>query len=180
MTIHEHHDTYFKQFATQAVDEGLKRRWSPPLLREARPHITVSMKYDDTRFAHLAECIVGGLGEHQYVTASFIDGGVDRDGQPNRHPEWMQYHAENMVRMAETGVFFKWFERTLPAEHREQFKKMYQNVRVQLVPSDPMHNQIDDSWLAVLTTDSGQWRETIGNIRRDPLLMYAVLTMVQK
>lgn len=173
--------TYLKQFAKAEVDHGLKQRWSDHLLREARPHIVVDMKYDEKRFAHLASVTIGGIGEHQYVCQSYLDGGITDSGQPNQHPEWMRYHAENMVRMAETGVFFKWFERILPAEHRKAFEKMYTAIKnVQMIPGDSRASQIDESWLAVMHTVSGPYRETLGNIRRDPLVLYAMLTMLQQ
>lgn len=159
------------------INDELRRRWSAPLLREARPNVSVSMTYDETKFAHRCKCVVGGIGEYQYVTELFID------GNPNvtQHPEWLRYHSEKIVRLAETGVFFRWIEMTLPAEHRRAFNDMYQLVsQVQLLPSDPSITQIDDSWLAVLTTRSGQWRETIKEIKRDPMLLYAVLTMLKK
>lgn len=150
-------------------------------MQEARPNIQVDMSYDDTRFAHRCKCIVGGIGEYQYVTEVFLDGGIDGNGQANQHPDWMRYHAEKMVRMAEAGVFMRWVERTLPAEHRRAFTKMYGAIKnVQLIPADGHSDQVDESWLAVLTSDAGQWRETIREIKRDPLVLYAVLTMINK
>lgn len=138
------------------------------------------MTYDETKFAHRCKCVVGGIGEYQYITEAYIEGG-DGYGQPNRHPEWMHYHAEKLVRMSEAGVFMRWIERTLPAEHRRAFNKMYGAIKqVELIPASSRSEQIDDSWLAVLTSESGQWRETIGEIKRDPLVLYAMLTMIHK
>lgn len=172
-----------KQYCVAEVDQGLKRRWSEHLLREARPFINVDMQFDNANLAWVATCTVGGPGEFAYKSQVRINDGASENGLANQHPEWMRYHAETMVRLADTGVFLKWFERTLPAEQRAFFNKLYNEIKcVNLVPSDPHHNQVDDTYLACLVFNGcrGTFRETVGNIRRDPQAFLAMLTMVQR
>lgn len=173
----------FGQYYKQTIDKAIERKWSPHLLREIRPHIVVDVEYHQQSFCWYATCEVGAIGEHVYKSRMRIEEGVMQQGGIARHPEWMHYHSDQMVHMAETGIFLKWFERQLDPERRRQFHKLYPNVKtVQLIPVDPSQDMIDDGWLAVvvLVDPFGTYRETIRHIREDPHVFLATLTMLQK
>jgi hypothetical protein len=177
-------ESQFREIYGRALKEHLKRRWSENFLREVRPKIRVDLQYNAMSMTWYASCLIGGPGEYCYKNQMRIEEGVvEGDGHLNQHHEWMQYHSENMMRLAETGIFLKWFERKLDPNYRRGFNDIHGLIdEVSLIPSDPHSKMVDESWLAVVKFNEpfGKYRQTMRNIAEDPKAFLAMMAMVKK